>query len=416
MKGGTKPRLGSRAENVFFEAHSHIRDIDGMMADESLDELCKVIFLKHYCETDPGAAGRLHREKPGTAEELAVALGDIYREAVGRLSEGGSEASAPRLVSGAFSTGIKLSGPALVRVFRALEPYSLHNSGADLKGRAFQRVIAPLMRAGMGQYFTPDPVIRFVVRVIDPQPDETVVDPFCGSAHFLSAALGHTRKKLGGNSKSVAGYASQRLLGIEKSDRMARLAWAGVRLTEDLEIPIICADALLDWSSYARLEPSSVDVIVTNPPFGSLLGKEALSRLGRFELAAGRTSVPLEVLGLERSIQLLLPGGRLGIVVPDGILANEKTRAVRTWLSARAKVRAIVSLPQETFAALGANVKTSILFVRKWRRAEQPSTDYPVFLGRADGIGLEASGRPTSDNCLDDIADELVGFLSDEGW
>src|SRR6266508_179896 len=155
---------------------------------------------------------------------------------------------------------------------------------------------------------------------------------------------------------------------------------------------------------------------MTNPPFGSLLGADALTRLGAFDLARGRTNAPLEVLGLERSIQFLRPGGRLAIVVPEGILVNRAMRHVRDWLSSQVKIRGIVSLPIETFVPFGAGIKTSILFGRKWKAGEKSNEDYGVFLGRADNVGYDASGRTRTGCELEELNDRFTSFVDSEGW
>jgi type I restriction enzyme M protein len=155
---------------------------------------------------------------------------------------------------------------------------------------------------------------------------------------------------------------------------------------------------------------------LTNPPFGSLLNAAAISQLGHFSLAENRHNVPLEILGLERCIQFLRPGGRLGIVLPDGVLANRATGYVRDWLERHAKLRAIISLPVETFVPFGASVKTGVLFVRKWRQGEQKDSDYPVFLARVDNIGYDSTGRQREDSDLNAVCHEVKKFLAKEGW
>ncbi len=155
---------------------------------------------------------------------------------------------------------------------------------------------------------------------------------------------------------------------------------------------------------------------MTNPPFGSLLGPDAHGRLGHFALAASRKSVPLEILGLERCIQFLRPGGRLGIVLPDGILANRGTNYVREWLAEQVKVRAIVSLPVETFSPFGATIKTAILFARKWRKGETRTTGYNVHLSRIDNIGYDATGRRKSGSEIGAVAQAIKEFIREEGW
>jgi type I restriction enzyme M protein len=412
--------ISEQVENVFFEAHSHIRDIDGMHADEALDELCKVLYAKMYDEemTKEGEPYTLQRWLYGCAEEFAATIRRVYDEAneydvrVFSLKIPGYDRS-----RGVFNASIRLSSAALVKVVETLENYSLMKAGVDVKGRAFQKVLGPSVRAGMGQYFTPLEVIRCMVEVISPAVSELILDPFVGSGHFLTASLDLVRNLAKrDDTKRLDEFAFHKLHGIEKSDRMVRVAMTDMRLHGDGHSNVRCTDALLAFSNYPDLQPESFDVVLTNPPFGSLLGHEAITRLGRFRLAEGRRSVPLEVLGLERCIQFLRPGGRLGIVLPDGILVNRGTRGVREWLEGEVKLRALVSLPLETFSPYGANIKTSILFARKWKKGEARTVEYPVCLLRVDGVGYDSSGRAHSSSELKEATSSLKAFLDKEGW
>jgi type I restriction enzyme M protein len=407
-------------ENVFFEAHSHIRDIDGLHADEALDELCKILYAKLYDEeiTPAGEPYTLQRGLFGTVEEFAAVIRRTYQDAseydvrVFSLRVPGYDRS-----RGVFHSPIRLSSPALVKAVEELESYWLSRSSIDVKGRAFQRVLGPALRAGMGQYFTPLEVIRLIVDVIQPAVTELILDPFAGSAHFLTQSLDAVRTRAKpGDDKRVDEFAFCKLHGIEKSDRMVRVAVTDMRLHGDGHSNIRCIDALLDFPNYPDIRPESFDVVMTNPPFGSLLGPEAIGRLGHFALAASRKRVPLEVLGLERCIQFLRPGGRLGIVLPDGILANRGTDYVREWLAEQVKVRAIVSLPIETFAPFGATIKTAILFARKWKRGETRTTRYNVHLSRIDNIGYDAAGRRKSGSEIGAVAQVIKEFIHAEGW
>lgn len=409
--------ITDRIGNLFFEVHSYIRDIDGLHADEALDELCKLLYAKLYDEeTAPSGVGiRLHRRLYGTAEEMAAAARLLYRESSsGASADGGEHGDRPQ---GVFSSPMRLSSPALANAVEALQRFSLMRSDVDVKGRAFQRVLGPAMRSGMGQYFTPEPVIRFIVDVVDPQLGEIILDPFCGSGHFLSQCLEHVRSHASGlSAEEIQGFAFRRLHGIEKSDRMVRVAMTDMRLHGDGHSNLRCTDSLLDFLNYPGLEPESYDVILTNPPFGSLMTAEALARLASFELAKGKKTVPLEILGLERCLQFLRPGGRLAIVMPDSMLTNRGTRYVREWLRLRAKLRAIVSLPIETFCPFGANIKTSIMFLRRWERGEEHSADYPVALLKVDSVGYDSSGRPSGASELPDAVIQLRAFFLQEGW
>jgi type I restriction enzyme M protein len=197
---------------------------------------------------------------------------------------------------------------------------------------------------------------------------------------------------------------------------MVRVAMTDMRLHGDGHSNIRCIDALLDFQNYPDIQKASFDVVLTNPPFGSLLGPEAIGRLGKFALADGRRSVPLELLGLERCVQFLRPGGRLGIVLPDGVLVNQRSDYARQWLADQVKVRAIVSLPIETFTPFGANIKTSIVFARKWKSGEKKTYDHNVYIGRIDNIGYDATGRNVNGSEIANASRELQQFLKKEGW
>ena len=104
------------------------------------------------------------------------------------------------------------------------------------------------------------------------------------------------------------------------------------------------------------------------------------------------------------------------IVVPDSVLCNRGTQYVRDWLQNIAMVRAVVSLPIETFTPFGANIKTSLLYLRKWDRGELKAPSYPVCLLRIDNVGYDATGRRTDEAELIQAQIELAGFFNKEGW
>jgi type I restriction enzyme M protein len=89
---------------------------------------------------------------------------------------------------------------------------------------------------------------------------------------------------------------------------------------------------------------------------------------------------------------------------------------VRNWIQSAAKIRAIISLPIATFSPFGANIKTNILILRKWRSGERSSAEYNVFMGRVDSVGYDAAGRQSGISELDETRNNLKTFLEKEGW
>jgi type I restriction enzyme M protein len=420
----TEPRvlkpLGSRLENILFEVHSALRDLDGLHAPDALDEVCKLLYAKVSDEEAGGRQGqyRFQRAIYLTAEECAAEIRQIYLGAV----ESDRVVFANRIPGydrsrGVFREPITLSTSAIVRAVDLLQNYDISGSPVDIKGRAFQNVLIPAIRSGMGQYFTPKQVISFIVQSMKPKISDLIMDPFCGSGHFLTESLDYVREKCGLLDKKFHEFAFTRLHGIEKSDRMVRVAMTDMRLHGDGHSNIRCVDSLLPFDNYPDLHPGSFDIVMTNPPFGSDLSTEAQAQLGPFEIGHGRRSaLPLEVVGLERCIQLLRPGGRLAIVLPDSILGNRGTTFVRTWLWEKIKLRGIISLPIETFTPFGANIKTSVLIMRKLEHGEDLDFDYPVFMAEVENVGHDASGRPIQGCELAATADAFDSFIDREGW
>jgi type I restriction enzyme M protein len=411
--------IAKNLEGLFFDIHSAMRDLDGLHADEALEELCKIIYTRSYEEESTKGNGTfgLASHNFGTNEEFAAAVREFYTAAaaydlrVFRLKIPQYERS-----RGVFNQPLRLSSVALTKCYRMLETYDLSNSQTDVKGRAFQKVLGKAVRSGMGQYFTPNQICELMADIVGPKVSDLILDPFCGSGHFLTESLKQVALKEGNQSKAFHEFAFGKLHGIEKSERMVRIAMTDMRLNGDGHSNIRCTDALLEFANYPDISPDSFDVVITNPPFGSLLGQDAISALGAFELTKNRKGSPLEIIGLERAVQFLRPGGRLAILLPDSIFSADSTQWVRTWLLDNVVPRVIVSLPNETFAPFGANVKTSILFGRKLQVGETRHAKHKVNMIQATNVGYDASGREQAGSDLEHVAKTAKEFLKQEGW
>lgn len=407
------PPLPRRNQNILFEAHSAMRDIDGLHDDNALDELAKVIYAKIYDERMVSQA--LPTEHPefrfqaygkGNASEVASEIRDLYKDAC----DYDLRVYSQRIPNydrsrGVFREPISLSDASLSRVVEIIQDYSIVDADADIKSAAFQQVLGDAIRAGMGQYFTPDEVVRIAVEVMAPRPSDLILDPFCGSGHFLSRSLEYVQRHHGKDTDPYVMHQFKmfHLHGIEKSPRMVRIAMTDMLMHDDGHSNIRNTDSLLTFDNYPDLlglpddenkDPQIFDLIMTNPPFGSLMREEARRMLGRFELGRKKRSVPLEVMAMERCHQFLKPGGKLAIVLPDGNLANSNVQFVRDWLLEHMKLRGVVSLPTETFAPYGTATKTSLCFFQKFRRVEDADDDYEIAFFHLENLGYDATGRP----------------------
>ena len=411
--------ITEKLENIFFEIHSVMRDIDGLHPDSALEELCKLLYVKLYIEEQPTQIPNnlVSSNRFGSKEEFSAAIRHLYKEA-GDYDTRVFSLKIPEYERsrGVFSQPFSLSSAALTKSFQTLERYTLSNTKTDVKGRAFQKVLSGAIRSGMGQYFTPASVCHMMTKIVSPTTSDLVMDPFCGSGHFLSQSLIHVRENGTNDSKEFHEFAFGKLHGIEKSNRMTRIAMTDMRLNGDGHSNIRCADSLLDFRNYPDLREESFDVVLTNPPFGSLLGSEAFSGLAQFEIVEGRKKAPLEVIGLERSIQFLRPGGRLAIVLPEGIFSADSYSYVREWLLKHISIRAIIDLPVETFSPYGANVNSGILFARKRYEGELASEHEKVCMVKIENIGYDASGRDRDGSEVPEAIRAVTKFIATEGW
>lgn len=420
---GLKPISESYAK-ILFECHNIIRDVDGVHDDEALDELSKILYTKIYDERTTikkklGAEFRFQSYGASNPSEVASNIRDLYDEA--RKTD--VDVYSKRIPNyersrGVFKSQIRLSDIALFRIVDLLQEFSLIDSRVDIKGHAFQGVLGPAIRAGMGQYFTPDPVVKLAVEIIKPTSSDLILDPFCGSGHFLTKSLDYV---ISHENKTLQEYAIHEfkffhLHGIEKSERMVRIAMTDMLLHDDGHTNIRHQDALLSFDNYPDIlalrddgssDPEVFSVILTNPPFGSIMRKEVKEMIGRFTLGHKKKSLPLEILGLERCFQFLRPNGRLAIVLPDGILKNKNTLFVRQWVEQMAELKVIISLPEETFMPYGAMVKTSLCIFRKYALGETPSPDSQTLLIEVENLGYDATGRPKTGSDVDAAITEI---------
>ncbi len=268
-----------------------------------------------------------------------------------------------------------LDAKSIAYVVSQLCEYSLLKTDKDAVGEAFEVFIGPALRGEKGQFFTPRNVVRLCVEILDPKPNEKIIDPACGSGGFLIVALEYVWKKIEkkynylseekiGSLKTEV--ASKNFYGIDKEFDLAKVSKAYMAIVGDGRGGIFCSDSLVNPNEWPpiqqeKIKLGSFDVVLTNPPFGSKIPITSKSLLQQYELGFKwklnkktgkweRTNEVLDkqvpqILFIERCLQLLKPGGRMAIVLPDGILSNPTDRYILEYIFKNAKILAIVSCP-----------------------------------------------------------------------
>lgn len=387
-------RPAANLSAVFDECHNYIYANEGMLKDKIFHEIVKLLAMKLLDEqnSDSGTVRfgitadeyrRIRQEKPS---EFAERMQRLFEDVRARYS------------SLFLDDTLRLKPLTLAFVAGRLQGISLAETPGDVKGEAFQAFVYRNQRGDRGEFFTPHPVVRLAVEMLAPKANERVIDPTCGSGGFLIQAISY----LADNAPDFdrAAYVRENLRGIEFNPDVALSAMIRLAFEGGSGAEIICANALLPHEQF----DGAFDVVLTNPPFGSkgkvedqrMLSSYLLARrwnqTGSDEWEATRsvlTGQAPEVLFMEKCLNLLRPGGRMAVVLPDGLLQNISNSHIRFWMRSEAVVLGVVSIPQEAFIPYGTGIKTSLLLLQK-----QPAASGNVFMARLQKIGYDVKGQP----------------------
>ena len=371
-----------------------------------------------------------------------------------------------------LSDKIRLSPGRLSVCVPFLENIRLFEIGQgeyEIIDSAFEYLITEVSKGKKGQYFTPRHVVKMCVRMLDPKENEYIVDPACGSGGFILHTMYHVWDNYIKNEAARKNYASKYLFGIDFDDNMRRISQALMLIAGDGKHHIFKRDSLdaRDWRGtesedarvalkplLAKLENSAdakdnqltyrklaFDILLSNPPFAGENPESDLLR--QYELAKKdkgkmKNNVERHILFIEWTLDMLRPGGRMAIVLPQGVLNNTQMEYVRDYLLDKARILAVVGLHGNTFKP-HTGTKTSVLFLQKWpaRRSSgegggggvgEPQADYPIFMavskkGGKDNSGdyiykkdmngnyvHDGRGRKVLDHDLDEIAEGFLKF------
>ena len=273
----------------------------------------------------------------------------------------------------------------------------------------------------LGQYFTPTEVVDFIVELANPRAGEHVKDPACGSGDFLISAFQHASRQNGADLRDS-------VWGSDNSAEAVQVAILNMVLNGDGKSQIRSEDSLLRLSDYT----DRFSVVLCNPPFGTRINETRQEVLRRFDLGhvwkqtddgtldktdkvATRQQVGL--LFAELCIRQTAPGGRVGIILPNGYLGNKSPGyiAFREWLIRHARVVAVTAFPRFTFKKSGADVSASAVFLEKrsapLTRARNAES-HPFYCGIVESVGWQVGDKRSKRVFKRDR--ETGAFLTDE--
>lgn len=414
--------------HVFARCHDYLHVNGNLGKEKAFFELLKLIFCKLYDE----------QHTNGTLD-FSVSIDE-------RRSELGQRKLKQR-VAGLFdkvrdeypyifphkNEAIELDLRSLAYTVAELQKYSLIQTESDIKGEAYEEIVSVTSRRDHGAFFTPRNVCDLAVEMVlsTYHPDQRlklrILDPCCGTGGFLRAALLHIKRLIAEaqsrkwksnasraddeTTKLLREYCNKQIFGIDKLPELVRAAQMNMALHGDGSTNVFWENSLVmpgEWKpdTHKHVDLASFDVVFTNPPFGSKLPVDDPHILDRYDLAkyeakAPRASLPPEQLFVQRCLELLKPGGRMAIVLPDSILSNPGLAWLRRWVLREAWIIASIDLPREMFARSDTHTMTSVLILQRFTGEERREVqkhghppDYDIFMALAEKVGWDLRGQP----------------------
>ena len=403
------PRYGQRLEDIgkfvrkdldiphnlkiiFKAIRNHLAgNFTGATRDEELArELINLIFCKIYDErfTKPDGVLTFRVGINENVEEVKKRIFGIFEQVKSRYSaiiDKGDK--------------INLDGHALSYVVGELQNYCITESERDVVADAFEIFIGDALKGAQGQFFTPRNVVRLMTEIINPQPGELVIDPACGSGGFLVESLKHMWKDLDKQAdeygwsdlalqEEKSATAIHCIRGIEKDKFLSKVAKAYMAIIGDGKGGIFCEDALVEPSEWQpktmqNVNLNSFDVLLTNPPFGKDIKVIGEDKLRQYDLAhkwekqgdefirtnkLRKESTP-HIIFIERSLQLLRNGGRMGIVLPETFLHAPNSKYLLKYLQKNNNISWVIDLPHNTFRPHN-NAKCVVIILEKNKKQQ----------------------------------------------
>jgi type I restriction enzyme M protein len=421
----------------------HGRGVDGEEEDLTMD-MVRLILAKAMDEEQSSELPDFYctPEEYATAEGQQVVAGRVQNLFKGVI------ASNPDV----FSEHEKISvGPrAICDVVIELQAYRMlsdlnESEDWDIMGHAYEQYTATYLKKKRGQFFTNRLVIDFMVQALDPDYQDTILDPAGGSGGFLTGVMRYVRKKILSSNATAISKQRQldrhrtRLFMIEISKRLVKIAKTAMILNGDGHTGMTQGDSLgpiedLNERVIALAGLGKPTLILTNPPFagvgeGRITDPKVLDNFtcgikwttrGGIYQSTGELStdgVPPEMLFFERCLQWIAPGGKIGIVMPKSFLDTQTYYPARLMLLKNFKLLGVVNCHKNTFQP-HTGVRTCLVLIERPKDLKSLKENYPIFMAISKKIGQDSEGFPIfkrdkENNLTDEIDHDLDEILAD---
>ena len=310
------------------------------------------------------------------------------------------------------SDTIDFDGHTLRYIIGKIQNFCLIDTDRDIIADAFEVFIGGSFKGEQGQFFTPKNVVKTLVTAVNPELDDYIIDPSCGSGSFLVEALKELWQKIdvqgevyGWSESAIAEEKKtvgiKNIRGIEKDSFLTKLGKSYMAILGDGKGGIFCEDSLenpTNWQEFTQqnVKLGTFSVSFSNPPFGKDIKVTGRQKLSQYQLAKKIDSKGKEklleegnvsTLFLERNLQLLKDGGRVGIILPETYFHAPNQQIVRDFIL-KHNIQWIIDLPHNTFRPHN-NAKCIAIVIQKNRPQQNK-----VHMAVAEHIGHDHNGKP----------------------
>lgn len=427
-----KPASSDALLFTFRRCHNFIAGNQGLQKSQAFWELLKLIFCKIHDEKGSEIqfyAGANERHGINGPLKVKARLEALFQEVKDEF---------PAIFKP--EEHIDLDPKVAAYIVSQIQMYTLLDSDVDVKGRAYEEIVGSNLRGDRGEFFTPRNICRMAVLMLDPGEKQLVLDPACGTGGFLITAMNHVIAKIEGEERAkwknnldaartsirrrISKYAEKFIVGIDFNPELVKASKMNMVMNNDGAGGLYQANSLENPAGWrdevlrTRKLLGCVDLLFTNPPFGSKIPVTDPSILEQYELGHRwsydevsdqwmkgtvlQKSQPPEILFIERCVQFLKPGtGRAAIVLPDGILGSPGLGYVREWILRNTQILASIDLHPDTFQPF-VSIQTSVLILQRKTQeqidletAANRIGDYDIFMAVANHIGHDKRGQDT---------------------
>lgn len=436
-----------KLNDLFAESHNLVWKKEKLAPADAFFEFCKFIFIKIQEDKKREAL-------PADTESYEIPLTEAWLKAQSNTSSHPvrdilfknlhtelEDAIINRNKKRIFEKDetLKLSASTCYELIKKFQSVNLSSIDEDLNGRMFEVFLAASIRGkDLGQFFTPRSVVDFMTRIalrnVDIKKPPKVLDACCGTAGFLIEVMAYLTGRLRNDTRLTSDerkvihkqICEECLYGIEANERVARIARINMYLHGDGGSHIFHGDGLdinpletKDMTSEKKEEVSefktkiknnTFDLILSNPPFSmnySSSNEDEKRILKQHELTKKSSTAKSSVLFLNRYYELLKDDGELLIVLDDTVINGKTFEEIRKWIIDKFIILGVHSLPFNAFFKAKANIKTSIIHLRKKHSASEKQCN--IFMSISNNIGHDNSLRDTP--FRNNLTEILIAYL-----